>query len=288
MRSWPWHNLSSLVLGVAFLCLTWTHVLRAEDRAPNSIHAVLSPPSGCKMGEECTPVVDMLTRPKEYKDEDAFYREYFAPTDAKVEREYMDRWRYHDTQINYTGAYRPVEHLAIGTCDTSYEADVRRQFAEQVMRMRMDAAVRTYFAPSDRAAGFKSAEQALNKVKSMPIRMGNNPSSGEMRFGYDVLSDASKLEYKQGAVQAGFYHPHLVGALSGGQSKIDLLSMRMTANPGKGLPSASMNLAMNGNLVEASIAKPLSPTVTTELLSRYPLRDQTIPCSYMLRLTYRF
>ena len=265
--------------------------LWADDGYPNSLEGVAFTPQ-CSINKECSPALAFLKRPSDYKDDDAFYREYVAPSDARIAREYMDRWRYQEMQILYASTTWNYEHVSIGSQDVlgrgQYDGDVRRQFAQQVLRIRTDAMIRNYFAPNDRAAEIKSAQRALNSIKNVPLKISKDEHGGEFHFGYDVFSDSTKLEYLQGPVQAGFYHPHLIGALTGSARKIDALNLKMSARTGVGMPTANVSYSMNGAAIEGSLSEPLSPVVVAELVSRQPIRDQTIQHSYGFRVTYRF
>lgn len=278
-------------LFVAFAVLTLASNLRADESYPNSLEAVAFVPE-CSIHNECSPAFAFLNRPSDYKDEDAFYREYVAPTDAKIVRDYTDRWHYQEMQVLYASTTWNYEHVSIGSQDFlgqgQYDGFVRGQFAQQVLRIRGDAMIRAYFAPNDRAADVKTAQRALNSIKSVPLRVSSDKQGGEFHFGYDVFTDSSKLEYTQGSVQAGLYHPHLFGAFTGAAGKLDALNLKMSAHTGVGLPTANLSYYMNGSAIEGSVSEPLSPVVLAELVSRQPLRDQTITHTVGVRVTYRF
>jgi hypothetical protein len=243
---------------------------------------------GCTVEAKCAPIMELLKRPGLFA-EDKFYREYFAPTDARVEREYLDRWRYHEAQSHYNGPAQNHAFLSLGSRDYfgngPYEGDVRHDFAQQVLRLRAEAAMRVYFAPKERAGGLKSAQATLSRAKENPIRVSSSdPKAGEFRVGYDVFTGYSKLEYASPRVLAGLYTSRLVGALG----TADYLNFRVTASLGDGMPVCSLAYPLNGSAVEASLSKSFSAEVATELVTRHPLRDQSIPSYGELRIVYRF
>jgi hypothetical protein len=246
----------------------------------------------CAGKTECS-IIKALNEPSPLEPEDAFYREFVAGGDARVEREYQDRWAYQEKEMPYAGIRNGNEHVTLGTTETfghgPYEGDVRRQFADRVLRIRTDAAIRAYFAPKDRAGGLKSAKQAIDKVKSVPMKLGGGENPGQIYMGYDLFTDASKLEYVKGSLRTGFYHAHLFSALTGRQNnKLDSLSWQVSASVGQGLPSTNLIYALNGSAIEGSIGQQLSRTVTASIYSRHPVQDQTIPHSYQFTIGYSF
>lgn len=239
--------------------------------------------AGCA-GKDC----ELLKRPSDWKDEDAVYKEYFSATDERVKTTYNDRWHYQEMQLPYASTSYHHEHLDIGSTNyyghAPYEGDVRHDFAQQVVRLRVDSAIRTYFAPKERGGAIKSAQQTLTKLGNLPLKVSDAKGGGEFRIGYDVFSNSSKLEYVQSGMQAGLYQSTFLGTAG----RFDAMTFRMTANPGLGLPSARLNYAMDGSVVEGGLSKPLSSSVTTDLISRHPVHSPVIPHSYQLVVSYRF
>jgi len=223
---------------------------------------------------------------------DALYIHLFSGIDPKIYQQYRDKWSYQEMQVPFAATDYRYEHLSIGTRDVlgraPYEGDVRRDFAQSVLRQRLDEALREYFHDSEGAHEVRKAQNAMNQIKSMPVKVGSGDTPAEIHFGYDVQSDASKFEYQRGIWMAGVYHSHLMSALTGQRPFSGDLSMRVSANLKDPLPSATLTYIPYNTVLVAALSKPLSRSVTTRLVSSTPVVAGSANCQYTIEVAYRF
>jgi len=219
---------------------------------------------------------------------DALYLRYFSKNDDTIMRQYQERWGYHDMQVPYEATQWNHQHLSLGSLDSPYEGDVRHDFAQSVVRVRLDTAIREYFRDTEGGRAVQKAQHTVDQLKSVPVKVGSGSHPGEFHVGYDVLSDASKIEYVDGPWFVGIYHPHLVSALTGQRAGQNDLSLRVTASLANPLPTASLAYQPGSTLVEASVSKKLSRSVTTRLISSTPTVAGAAPCNYRVEISYQF
>lgn len=247
------------------------------------------------------PAVENLFRPNTLKARDAVYREYFSAPDGGIRQAYLDRWRYHDLQIRFY-QNNLGSHLDIGTLSRPgigpQEQAVRNEFASMVMRMRLESAVKAYFASENRPA-LRKAHQMVEKVKSVRVKTGSAESAasgesggggvqGEFRFGYNLIQDTSHLEYIIGSTGAGFYHGNFMSSLTGGSPFISTLSFQVSQELGTSLPRAVMGYAFDGRYLSTSLIRTFSPQVTGQLYTIQPLQGSTATSSVNLQVVYTF
>lgn len=261
--------------------------LAEQPEQPKRLAASL-PPNTVPVGT----LNSIFFAPSPLPPKDALYLRLFAATDAGVYRQYQDRWSYHEMQIPYAATEWNHEHLTIGTLDffgrAPYEGDVRHDFAQQVLRVRLDAALRELTKDTEGAKTMARAQKAVDSVKNMPIKVGGGSHPGEFHIGYDVLSDASKFEYVKGPWLAGVYHPHLISALTGQRAGQNDLSLRVTASLANPLPSASIGYQPGNTVMELSLSRALSRSVNTRILSSTPTVSNGTICQYRAEVSYSF
>lgn len=282
---------SACAFAVFCLCATSSFAKKPVKKAVSREAAAIR-----KIKAEEQPVGTLgatFLKPSPLAPEDAFYRRMFSKTDDGIYRQYQDRWSYHEMQIRYAATEWNYEHLSIGSLDfygrAPYEGDVRREFAQQVLRVRLDSALRESLKGTEGARAVQKAQQAVDQIKNAPVvKVGGGEHPGEFRVGYDVLSDASKLEYVKGEWLAGIYHPHLLSALTGQRAGQPDLSLRLSAAFKHPLPSASISYQPGTRLVEASLARQLSRTVATRVLSSTPTSGGAAVSSYRVEVSYQF
>lgn len=234
-----------------------------------------------------------------YTGEDRLYYHYVSALDSNISQIYESRWWYHEQRVAQSYGRWNNEHLSFGSLDyfgrAPGEDQVRNDFANQVLRMRVDKMVRDYMANPARPESFRTAGAALNRLKDYSIAVPSDvkpekrsPFVGEFKVGYDPLSDGSKIEYESPALRGGFYYPRLLGALSSGDTVRDI-RMRMETALGNGLPSASVTYRLSFAQVEAGMSQSLSPALNANFNTRFALRpDDTSGSSYNLTLSYSF
>jgi hypothetical protein len=220
------------------------------------------------------------------------YLQYFSATDPSIERQYLDRWTYHEQQIQYGATAWRQEHLSIGSRDVygraPYEGDVRRDFANHVLRVRLDAALREYFKNNAVAKTAVKAQQTVNQLKSMPVKVSSKPGGGQFQFGYDVQSDASKIEYWQTGFNAGIYHPHLLSALTG-TARFDELTLRVGLSISPELPAAGFSYQPGTTVLEVGLSKALSRQISTRVVQITSKRPEIAPpAEYRMEVSYQF
>ncbi|MBI4402656.1 MAG: hypothetical protein HY537_00755 [Deltaproteobacteria bacterium] len=234
-----------------------------------------------------------VQRPNGYHDSDYLYREYFQPLDHQIQLNYLDQWRYHDMQMPFASMAWKHEHLSVGTMDyyrhAPAEETVRKTFASAVLRLRFDAAIRSYVTAPGRAPELRRVHQAIENMRNVTINTGGKGNGGEFRVGYDVFSDASKLEYSAGSLEAGLYYSEFLSSFSQLNRQMELMSMRLRAIVGGGLPTASFGYQLAGTALETGLSKPLSTSVEAQIVSVQPLRKEAAPPqSIECRLIYNF
>jgi hypothetical protein len=249
-------------------------VARAEERRTDSV--VLS---------------TTLFRPPAVEPADKIYRDYFAGADEAIRLTYLDRWRFHELQSAYFLQRSNQVHLDIGAISNSnvgpLESDVRNEFARTAFRMRLESAFRQFLA-HERAAGVRRAHKAVENLKAQNVRVSDEPGAAEIRMGYDVLSDTSRLEYVKGTLGAGLYHNAFLTAVSGSRPFSESLSLRVWKDFNNGLPSPYLSYAVGGRYVEAGLSKYFQPTVRGEVIAVKPTAGSGASDSVLLRMTYTF
>ena len=236
-----------------------------------------------------------LVQPSPLSGEDDFYRDYFSSNDNRIARAYLDRWSFHNQQRTAGWSAGDPRHVDIGSLDfynnAPREVDVRRGFAEQVLRIRFDYALRAYFRPDGRGTGIKNAEKALNSLRNQAVKLSSSPSNrstGELRFGYDVFTDFSKIEFVGGTIEGGLYHTFLLSAMAGARSNGRPVYAQVVAKPGPGLPVPSLRYRFDNRTIEASVAKQITSNVTGAVVSTQPTLNNGVETSYGMTLSYRF
>lgn len=236
-------------------------------------------------------VTSNLFRPATLEVQDKFYRDNLSGADDAIRMIYSDRWRFHDTQLGYYQPRNQPVHLDIGTFSRPgvgpSEADVRKEFANAAFRMRIDSAFRKFLA-SEKGSGVRSVHQFVEGFKAQTVKVSNDPKAAEIRMGYDVLSDVSRLEYVKGGTGAGFYHGTFMSSLTGSKPLLAAATFRVWQDFGVGKPVASLGYVVGGRYFQGSVSKALTPAVTGELIGTRPAYRDASPSSILARMTYRF
>lgn len=262
--------------------------LLAEPRAARGTSSTL-PPTLVQSSADS----GWLQKPKGYRESDQVYLEYFATLDRRIYWDYVDKWQYQEKLIPYALTTWNHEYLEIGTQDyfgkARFDYDVRKEFAEQVLRIRLDNALRKYFENPTRAPGLQRMSQAYERIKAANFKLYDDSKRGEVKLAYDVTTDRFKFEYTKGLVELSCFHPHFIGALTGSKPKWELITARLKTNLHGTSPQVSVSYQFANELFEASITKPIRPNLSGEILSIHPFREilEIIP-SYTLRFTYLF
>ncbi len=233
-----------------------------------------------------------MEKPSGYN-EDEFYRTYFSKVDAGIENEYQNKWRFHNLQTRYSPGSQKDEHYTMGTVE-SYgqgrrESEVRSEFAEQVLRMRVDSAFRTYFAGKENSFA-KKALDTMERIKDMRVQTGVAGQSGqqaEVCFGYDVLTDSSKIEYIKGKIEAGLYHPKLTGAFMG-RSQMTDANFSVWTNMDGTIPRTRLSVPANADTFSTSLSQPLAKNLMGTIGTSQPLKNRPANSSYDITFSLDF
>jgi hypothetical protein len=238
--------------------------------------AALAPPSDG--------TIERLMDLPHHADDDAFYKTYFSQPDDGIARNYQNAWRYHEIQTQYAPLQTTTQFYAMAPMTgpgalSPVEKDVRAGFAQSVLRLRMDTALRSAIAPVGvpRAARqhLQTVQGGLNKIKNASVAFSPERGAPRLQMGYDVFSDASKVEVVTERWGAGIYHAHLMGCVSGANVAADAFALRVTTSA-LALATASLAYLPNGKAVQAAFSRPLSRRVTAQLSTSQPV----VPTGY--------
>lgn len=200
------------------------------------------------------------------------YDSLFGGLDAQIAIQYQDRWRTHEQNLPYRSSSWRGEYLtnSIQNGSPVYDWEARENFARQVLRMRVERGVREYLKRIKTSKIIARAENALESIRqvSVPVSSSSSKASGRFQFGYDVLSDSSKLEYVGGWVDMGFYKN---GILSNIQDQSTAL-MQMSSEVSPELGRLSLSAPLSGTHVQTSLTKQLSQDITTSVSTQQSLR----------------
>lgn len=272
---------------IAFLTFhAFSAPLFAEDR---SLTAIL-PTNYLNYTVRAGELPATLKRPAHLRSSRTLYTEYFQPLDQNISSEYRNNWAFRDLQTTLPMTPSNYEYLALGGSDYGErdpgEQKFRSEFAQRVLRLRIDRAVRTYLESQDRPQFLRKGHNAFFQMRDMPLRFSQDESRGELRVGYDVSTDSSKLEYVRGSLEAGLYQPQLLSSLMG-QYPMNQTRLRVRTEPGLGLPNTALAYQFSEGLLEAVLTKPLSPSVIAEFSSAHPVGGQK-PTSVVMKMIYNF
>jgi hypothetical protein len=217
-----------------------------------------------------------------------FYKLYLAKEDSRINRLYMQTWRSRPAD---TGAHWAYENAA--PCPTHFvsmaltEDSSRRNFASQVFRLRMQSAITAYTKSPDRPAGVARTGRALETLKNVSMSVGEGASSNQFLIAYDVLADASKVEYRTQYLDSGIYSPHTLSTLMG-QQGVAGAGLTITGRMGIRKPTASISYALDGSMVQTTVTQGLSRSLSSSVTSTQPLPGSAVSPSVQLSFGYQF
>jgi len=213
-------------------------------------------------GELAAREADLIFPPSQYEPQTSFYAQHLAQGDPEIRRLHWGQ-----SAIPFPAAGAP------GISPDS------RSLAERVFMLRLSSGLRSYFAQNPAMKDFERAHRAIERVRRSSVRLGGpsnaNEPPTELRFGYDLYSDASRLEIGRGAFGAGLFHPRLFGALSGRSGMVSSASFQVKVAPSAGIPNVGVSLRLDGSAVETWISHPLGRSVHANLATASPLRGTT-------------
>lgn len=272
----PTIRLGEIILFVLFIF--WHTCAPAQDRDTAAQHSLSA----------------TLFRPANIEAEDATYRNYFGSQDLNIVRAYQSRWNYHESQIRYAATQWQQDQVTIRSPEAisgkgTYESLVRNEFAQQVLRMRIESAINNYLASQQAAPPLRRAHKVVTGMRHQTIAVssGGKPK-GEFQVGYDVMSDGAKFGYRTGAFQASLYQPKLVSNLLASSISTQSLAIQLSTQLYEEWPEASLSFSPGGSYVQTGLTKALSPTVVGQFITLHPVNRWTNPTSYQMNLIYTF
>lgn len=232
--------------------------------------------------------------PENYRKQKNYtYKRLIEKTDKMVVDTYTERWQYHNTMAPYLAHEMRDEHLDLGAGHNigiaASETQLRKEVAQNVLRTRVDAIVRSYLSNPRLSKVIKKVNENLEKVKNVQIQVSEDPAGPKLNIGYDVYSDEAKLEYGHGALNAGLYHPKTLASMTGAEIPGDLKpQLRAGAKLGQGLPSLGASYRLDSGMIGASLSKALTENLSSELVSSQPISKTADAAFYGMNFSYRF
>jgi len=262
------------------LASSWALETRADSRSPAKkiMHLLYAP------------------KPAKYRnDKHYLYKNYVVQGDGQIQSDYQKNWAFHESIVRYHSTSWKHEYFEMGTMNTlgnaPHEGEVRQLLAQKVLRVRFQNGVDKFLESFAYSKNIKQAQQAIKKINSMPIFGSNaNPTSGKLTLGYDIFTDASKVEYVMGKTTAGLYYPHLLESLTGGPSaSAQVLTFRLRTPLGRNLPMASLDYVFGQGTLATGLHHTLSPGLSASIINTRPITgNSTSPDSYWVYLSYWF
>lgn len=236
---------------VALLCVVTTAGARADERPSAAIHGATRH--------------DISLLPS-FANGPTFYQAYLSAVDERIQQAYFDRWHYHELQRPYESGAARGEHFSMQTWSGPElrEDILRQQFASEVLRQRIDGALRSYFGESSRPAGVRKTAYVAERVRqvSAELPIGSGPSRSKLAFAYDFASDQGRIELSRSGISATVMGSRVVsGFTNGGQ----LVAVSLSAEIVPGATSAYVNLRSDGLRLESGIHFALSGAVSADL-----------------------
>ncbi len=245
----------------------------------------------------------LLTLPRP-KAEDTAYVETFAAMDPRIERRYQDNWRYYEQQARFNPLAANPEFIQLGGLPNQSEAEVRRGFAQSVLQQRASTAwnsvvlpmafpvLAPVILPSARAVRDAKKEVAVFRkqlvdLKEKSVGLTDGSFTLKLHLGYDIATDASKLELVSKHWGAGVYNTNLLGSLVGATIPTNHLSMRFTTTA-LNFAVAAVQYYPQGKTVESSLSRWLTPHLHAKLAGLYPAAQQNGSQRYSLTFSYLF
>lgn len=229
----------------------------------------------------------LVTKKRPQENQENLYNAYFGGVDNKIAILYQEQWGHHEQTLPFRSSSWRGEFISntVASGASTYDWEERQRFARQVFRMRIDQGVREYLKTIKQSEFVTKAQGAIESLQNVSIASASEDSGpkAQLRMGYDLLSDSSKLEYVGGVVDLGVYKNGMLGNLSDTRSTL----MTMTKDLGTNLGKASVTVPLSAEHIQTSLSKQLTPTVATSLSSTQPLKSKQ-DSSYYLNMSFSF
>lgn len=230
---------------------------------------------------------ELVTKQPETKVEDVVYRSYFEGVDGRITTLYQDQFSQHEQNLQFRSSSWRGEFISnsISSGGVQYDWQVREQFARQVFRMRVDQGIRETLKTLRQSPAIAKAQGAIESLQNMsvPVSSSNGRPAGQLRMGYDLYSDSSKVEYVGGTVDLGVYKNGLLSSPGNMQATLMNVSSDLGASVGRG----SLSMPLSGDNIQASISRQISKSVSTSISSTQPLKARQ-DSSYYWQMAFSF
>lgn len=227
----------------------------------------------------------LVTKHKEVEPADHVYKTYFESLDSRITLLYQAQWQNHDQNLPFRSTSWRGEFISNSAQSGTYDWEARQQFAHQVFRMRVDQGIREAAKTLKHSHFVAKAQSALEALKEVSVPVSSDPkkSSAQLRMGYDLITDSSKIEYVGGVIDMGVYKSAFLADPGNSQRTL----MNVSSDLGPELGRASLSVPFSAETIQASLSKQLSPSISTSLSSTQPLKTKQ-ESSYQWQLAYSF
>lgn len=234
----------------------------------------------------------LVTKPQNQQEaqsgqSNGFYNAYFGNLDGKISLLYREQWGFHDQNLPFRSSSWRGEFISNSAASGTivYDWQERESFAKQVFRMRIEQGLREGLNSLKRSEVVAKAQGTLDSLRDVSITTAqqSDGSKAQLKLGYDLLSDSSKLEYVGGSVDVGIYKNRMLS------NPTDQSSALMTMSTGLGplLGRASVSMPLSAQQIQTTVSKQLSSTVATSVSSTQPLKAQQ-NSSYYWNVAFSF
>lgn len=230
---------------------------------------------------------ELVTKQPETKAEDVVYRSYFEGVDGRITTLYQDQFSQHEQNLPFRSSSWRGEFISnsISSGGVQYDWQVREQFARQVFRMRVDQGIRETLKNLRQSPAIAKAQGAIESLQNVSVSVSDSDgrTAGQLRMGYDLYSDSSKLEYVGGSVDLGVYKNGLLASPGNMSATLMNVSSDLGASVGRG----SLSMPLSGDNIQASISRQVSKSVSTSISSTQPLKARQ-DSSYYWQMAFSF
>jgi hypothetical protein len=262
-----------------FLSMVYSAVSRGAIHQPNKPYT--SPVLFFENSQQ------LVTKQSETKIEDeGVYQSLFQGADGQIAFLYQEQFSQHERNLPFRNSWRgEFISNSINSGRVQYDWQVREHFAKQVLRMRLDQGLREYAKTLKKAEFIAKAHEALESLQnvSVPVASEEGGRSGQLRMGYDLLSDSSRLEYVGGMVDVGVYKNQFLGDMGNMRNTL----MNVSSELGDSLGRATVSMPLSAETIQTSLSKQVSAEVATTISSVQPLKANQAS-SYYWQVAFSF
>jgi hypothetical protein len=235
--------------------------------------------------------IERLAELPKPKAEAWLYDDLVSKHDIFIVSDYKRQWQWHETVSPYDFYTQQPEFHALGQRNSGRpitEADTRMGFAQGVLRLRLNSAVRTAFAPAGVLKAVRKRQEQIDRqleqIRDTSISLAPEAEAPKLHYGYDLMSDFSKLELIAPNWSFGLYHSQIGARLTGGVVTPDCFLVRASAKTDR-VTEASVTLVPGTGSLSGTIGRWIHPRVRAELTTSQPLVSTGIS-SYGMNFAY--